>query len=185
MAQQFVRDGDEVELLAIWDTYPGPAPVPSLLHRLRVHARRFLRASASGRYRQFRGWLEGITRRLAPGLREKTDPSDERTDWYEANQSLIAACHRAGETYRPRPYPGRILLCRSDRRPDWEEFFVGEPYARWNPLARGGVDLRNLDTEHLKLLKEPHVSQLSTIMDSEIRVLDDRRRRSERGGGAN
>jgi acetoacetyl-CoA synthetase len=166
MAQQLTAMGERVDLLAIWDMYPGaPTPQP-LRSRLALHWQRLAREPFLGKARYVAVRLAGRFARLA-GRRRWAEPpkaAGEISPWFEIHRRLWIACRQAARDYDPVPYAGRLVLCRSDRRADWEEFLLGDPYERWNRLARRGVIRHEIDAEHLKLLKEPYVAQLASIM---------------------
>jgi amino acid adenylation domain-containing protein len=168
MARQLVAVGEAVSMLAVWDTYPGrPTRLP-LLRRLGLHARRFVRESPGGKVRYLfararrllgRVFRRGGGARSAP----RTWALERGSAWFEVNRRVWVSCRAAADAYHPGPYPGRLLLCRSDRR-DWDEFLLDDPYLRWDRLAEGGVIRRAVEAAHLKILKEPYVGRLGEIM---------------------
>jgi thioesterase domain-containing protein len=65
-------------------------------------------------------------------------------------------------SYRPRLYPGRIVLFRTQER---SLSLLGsreiEPQEIWARLATGGVDLRKVPGDHRSLFKEPNLGILA------------------------
>lgn len=65
--------------------------------------------------------------------------------------------HLAIERYKPRPYPGRIILFRP------AESISGDtdPLGGWGEFARGGVELVKVPGNHRTMLIEPNIADLS------------------------
>jgi thioesterase domain-containing protein len=56
--------------------------------------------------------------------------------------------------YKPRPYPGRVVYFRTR---DTAPHQCRDPYASWDRLARGGLEIYDIPGTHGDLLRPPHV----------------------------
>jgi amino acid adenylation domain-containing protein len=66
--------------------------------------------------------------------------------------AVYAAHGEALRRYRPAPYGGRVLLLRAEEGDD--------PAPAWRPLARGGLEVRDVPGDHFGMLRE-HVQPLA------------------------
>src|SRR2546423_1063894 len=75
--------------------------------------------------------------------------------------AVLAASLRAGLTYSPSAYPGRVTLIRTAARPDTfrasNRDDKRDPTWGWDAVARGGVDVHHVPGNHMSLLQDPHV----------------------------
>ena len=85
--------------------------------------------------------------------------------WAERQHLLLQRWHRvqrhefeapltraANATYRPKPYPGHIVLFQLTPRPANEQT---PPETRWRELALGGLEVVHLPGTHETLLSHP------------------------------
>jgi hypothetical protein len=63
--------------------------------------------------------------------------------------------------YKPRRYAGRAVLLRAASRTAW----VCDPLPTWQQVARGGLDVVLIPSDHLGLIQEPAVRQLALALD--------------------
>jgi acetoacetyl-CoA synthetase len=63
--------------------------------------------------------------------------------------------------YRPRRYPGPVVLLRAASRTPW----ICDPLPTWKHVARGGLDVVLIPSDHLGLVHEPAVRQLALALD--------------------
>ncbi len=75
-----------------------------------------------------------------------------------ALRNVRQACSRAAGDYEVQPYPGRVTLFRVREK---SADSLNDPYAIWWRMAEGGVELREINGDHLSLLKEPQVRFLA------------------------
>ncbi len=66
----------------------------------------------------------------------------------------------ATQAYRPRPYPGRLLLIQSGEHASRSRRDAGG----WPPLARAGVDLHIVSGTHHTMVEAPHVAMVATLL---------------------
>jgi phthiocerol/phenolphthiocerol synthesis type-I polyketide synthase E len=181
MAQQLTRNGEEVALLALFDTLNwSKIPPYSILsktyhqgERLLFHARNFMLVSFRDKMKFFQEKLKILRTRsnlwrgmLSRKLRKS--PSRSRSE-----SSLLAQIwditDRAAIKYVARPYPGRI----TDFRPlkQYSKYFGPDVY--WEGLARGGYDVVVLPVYPAGMLLEPFVKQLAAELTVSVdRAMD-------------
>ncbi|HEX6292500.1 MAG TPA: amino acid adenylation domain-containing protein [Herpetosiphonaceae bacterium] len=70
---------------------------------------------------------------------------------------VFTASLEAMQSYRPRPYPGRVTLFRAGDRP---LDAAGETLG-WDALAADGVQVQVLPGDHYTILRQPHVTTLA------------------------
>jgi thioesterase domain-containing protein len=67
--------------------------------------------------------------------------------------------NEASSQYVPGVYPGRVTVYRAT-----EKVFYTNSYLKsglgWGKLAAGGVEIHDIPSDHLGILKEPHVQVL-------------------------
>jgi len=63
--------------------------------------------------------------------------------------------------YKPRWYAGRVvLLCAASRAAG-----IPDPLPTWKSVARGGLEVVVIPSDHLGLIQEPAVRQLAVALD--------------------
>jgi acyl-coenzyme A synthetase/AMP-(fatty) acid ligase/thioesterase domain-containing protein/acyl carrier protein len=77
--------------------------------------------------------------------------------WYSAYHGIQAI-----RNYRPAPYDGRVVLVRCTQTP-------GPRDLGWGAVARGGLEILDLDSHHDEILTEPHVRELASKLAPLIR----------------
>jgi aspartate racemase len=144
MASQLQSRGEEVSLLALFDTYASnPKPVnKSLLHLLLHPTWSQLQQLPSALRKKIRRTL--LARRL-PGLLKK----------------VMSTNARAAEQYQLRPYSGKATLLRAGD--SWR--VADDPYAKWAQLL-GTLETIRIPGAHMDMLREPHVGILAERLKS-------------------
>ncbi len=137
MAQRLRAQGEEVGLLAMFDTYPFRIkPVTSsLLSFFRVPTQQQL--------------MYVLPKTIKKGIRR-------RIVWVglpRAIKNVLRACYEAEGKYELRPYSGRVTLFRATEALTTEH----DPHARWRELARGGVEIQEIEGHHADIIIEPQV----------------------------
>jgi aspartate racemase len=137
MAQQFQAQGEQVGLLAMFDTYPFRLkPVTSsLMSFFRIPSQQQLR------YVLPKTIKKGIRRRIV---------------WIglpRAIKNVLRACYEAERQYQLRPYSGRITLFRATQALTREN----DPHALWQELASDGVEIQEIEGHHADIIIEPQV----------------------------
>jgi len=139
MAQKLEAQGEEMALLALFDTYPGKmesrgAQLKNLFSLPLKEQASFVLKKGSFVMMTLRKRLE--LRMLPPALR-----------------NVRQACAKAAANYDVQPYSGRVTLFRVREKSVGS---LNDPYAIWWRVT-AGVDLREISGDHLSLLKEPQV----------------------------
>ncbi len=144
MARLLLARGEEVALLALFDTFPGKyEPTASLLVKLgRMPVRDqfdYVRRK-TGQYA--RNWKRRIDRMFLP----------------QALKNVRRGIHVAGTHYSPQPYEGAVTLFRAS-----EKSLRGDhdPDAGWTELARGGLQIFEIPGGHVSIMSEPQVQLLA------------------------
>jgi thioesterase domain-containing protein len=63
-------------------------------------------------------------------------------------------CLQAEKEYMPRPYPGRVILFRSNHKPLGQ---LSDPRAGWSTYAARGLEICEIEGNHENILLEPQV----------------------------
>jgi amino acid adenylation domain-containing protein len=193
IAQQLTAAGDEVALLAVFDTggpgYPRTLAASGLSRqKLRVQGlgRRvsgqlwnlwtldrgqrlaYVRAKmkkAGVKYRRkTRQRLMRLAKRLPASVSRRLLPSYVNARWALLEfQNSIA---QALNSYTHRVYPGRMVLFRATKQPIG---IVPDPTLGWGPFVAGGLEIHDVAGGHGEIVVEPSVrflaSQLSACID--------------------
>ena len=143
IAQQLVASGEEVPVLALFDTYDPKEYVAVMKRETRPH----------------QPIKVGIVRRIAQFYfgRGKALPLRLRHTY------IIDMYNRAVKSYQVKPYNGRITLLRTVES-------SGPVDMGWAPLAKGGVEIHEVPGNHYNMVKEPHVAHLARELAQVIEV---------------
>lgn len=161
MAQQLHAQGQQVALLALFDTYNLSAIPPATSFRYKLY-----------NFWQEIGFFRGNLSLLKPKekltfLLESAKWSQRRIMARRSQLPLVSLRHihnQAGMNYLPQVYPGRVTLFQScgfkkDKTPQ----------VNWEEIAAGGMDVHELPVYFGGMLVEPFVSslakQLKTCLD--------------------
>jgi thioesterase domain-containing protein/acyl carrier protein len=151
-AQQMVAAGEEVALLAIYDTFTPKAQVlRPRWQRIGLHA--YMLAVRNDRRAYIRDQL-GARR----GRRELRDALERYANAGPEPGKRPAlqvehANYRAAARYQPRPYPGVITLYRSAHRSEAAAFYRLEKTSNgWGAVAPGRVRVIELPGTHFTIL---------------------------------
>jgi len=174
VAQQLVRDGEEVALVAILDTM-----LPSALRRDwgRWMAEKVRRARSQG----FGHLVRAVARKLGFGSSSGVEEARAKHDLEpgDAGALKLAAVRdriysEATRRYPVRPYGGSALLVRATERSFFDSD-VSDPTYGWGSVV-GHLDACDIDGDHLSILREPNVAELAR------QLLPRLRRGAARGG---
>jgi amino acid adenylation domain-containing protein len=160
MACRLRADGEDVSLLALFDTRgPGFTPRPTV-QRLLVHARR-LRAT-SDKLGYVRDRALAAYERLA--RRRALRPANALAALLPtpALRAVVAACLEAARLYRPAAYPGRLTVLRTPE--PGLEFWYPDPQFGWGSLARAGVDVYDIPMHHDDILRPDNLAPVAQCL---------------------
>ncbi|MGA8763862.1 MAG: amino acid adenylation domain-containing protein [Candidatus Sulfotelmatobacter sp.] len=167
MAQQLVRQGETVALVAMIDAhnhayYRNPFKDGRYTARIKYHLSNLLRMDAGetsaylvDRLDEARRKIERITWRLT------TDRGGHSDDRFRNSDSIV---HPAFSRYEPQPYPGKITLLQSSEWPKspYFDFKVG-----WDGLA-GSIDFHRVPGDHAYMFDDPNVNAVAALLQSHL-----------------
>jgi len=173
MAQILSREGEEVQLLAMLDTY-------NFSRALKVSLRSFLLQKAKFHLANL---VHLRPDRMVKYLKEKTRlalggelanlmtsmPGSSRENGVSRATSGVEAevqgiNDHAAETYDPKPYPGVVSLFK----PRFNYKFYPDPKMGWGDLALGGLDIVEVAVNPHSMLLEPYVQVLAAQLKERI-----------------
>ncbi len=150
IAQQLREIGETVELVCLLDSHaPGTSHSKPLSRRLGIHAKKIGKDGLS--------YLKDKLEEKLKGAGTQGGQADARA----------AARSLAFHSYRPRPYPGPMVLFRAEERDEFESD-SGENMMGWGPLAAGPFEVVSVPGDHLGILKAPNVIVLADGLRSAL-----------------
>ncbi len=170
IAQQLREQKQDVKLLVMFDTYNhnGTAPQMSFRNKVRYlrqkaqfHWANVAQLSWSGRIAYLREKFRGARTREVGSLWVKLVGVTKHWQFHMAKANtgikLEEVNDRAGHSYRPNPYPGRIALFQ----PHTNYHFMDKPCMGWTGLAAGGLEVIDLPVYPGGMFVEPYVQTLA------------------------
>jgi len=174
MTQILNARGETVEFLGLIDTNVPEHALPLgawtrlQWDRLRRHRREFRSDRDRGRFSRYYGDAIGrVWIRLQVWLRLRSRPEvrwplDIRLP--PLLKQVREAAVLAFVKYKPRRYAGRVVLFRAASRDAGDS----DPLPTWKHVARGGLDVVEIPSDHLGLIQEPAVRQLAAALDRHL-----------------
>jgi thioesterase domain-containing protein len=168
MARQLVRDGEQVDLLALLDTMPPAARLdPADTDDCAVLS--WLAGDLAEQTGRTLALPVEELRRLSPDERvlhvaeclalAGVELPGDRAVWIRNFLKGYRARIDAAQRYAPLPYPGQITLFRAkERDPDAER---DDPLAGWSALSDRPLAVFATPGRHAEMVFEPHVSVLA------------------------
>jgi amino acid adenylation domain-containing protein len=154
MARQLHEQGQKVALLALFDTLgPGEEELVPVPERALRHLSNIFRFGPSYLLERIKEKLEALY--LKVSLLSGRSTSD--------NLQLIALMQEndeASRNYLPGVYPGRVTIFRATEKVFYTDSYLNSGLG-WGKLAAGGVEIHDVPSDHLGILKEPHVKVLA------------------------
>jgi phthiocerol/phenolphthiocerol synthesis type-I polyketide synthase E len=176
MAQQLQSRGEEVALLALFDTLNWyKVPLPSIwgkgyheAERLVFHAANFLGLDFAGKAKFFSEKIKVLRSRVPVwrGMLLAKFAKDSHSGKSRSRLlgNIWQANDRAGFDYAPQPYQGVI----TDFRPIKQYRKGSKPGLKWDRLAQGGQEIVLLPVYPAGMLLEPFVNHLATALRRSI-----------------
>jgi thioesterase domain-containing protein len=163
MARLLEGVGEGSGLLMLIDSYPPGAIRPKTgFAKFRVHLREMVRNSPREMWAYVASRVARRTRRGGRSAPEH-DPTLGRS--LQARVADVERrCRLAADRYMPGPYGGPISMLRALRLSHWHFVDPGDPTCGWGRLAAGGVEVHEIDCEHLDVFTEPHISELGRLI---------------------
>ncbi len=142
MAQQLHDAGEEVPLLALFDTYDPLEYAADMARGARWYdpAKNLVYRWLGQRALRKHGRIEN------PKVR---------------HHYIIDTYDKAITSYRPEPFTGAITVFKASAT-------TGPDHMGWERLAKGGVDVVHITGDHYNLIKEPHVRLLTAELAKRI-----------------
>jgi amino acid adenylation domain-containing protein len=170
MAQQLAAAGEEVDLLALFDTAPhtpdtikvDPGDPADVVWWTVGGVAGYGAASrvSIDELRPYEGReqvRQMIVRMNAPLLLDES-----RVDDILLLTELRAANLQAQSTYTPRPYPGSLTYFRTAGSEDASGHCAGEAF--WGALARGGTVAHRVGGTHSTILNDPYIQEIAEAL---------------------
>lgn len=181
MAQQLRAAGEEVRLLALFDTNaPGyPRFLPTMTawrrkldhwcDRVELHWGNLCASSGRQKLAYIREKLQRWRKQLRWKRQHLWDQFRElagRVFWPVAIKQARAVGYRAATVYTPRPYAGPLTLFRATERPRgiYPDLTLG-----WQPLAQGGLTIYDTPGYHGAIVREPRAGVLAGQLTDALR----------------
>lgn len=190
MAQQLHASGDEVALLAVFDTggpgYPKTTPVSTFARywqKVRNFAGRVhhycwaLRTLEPGQrlpyvrrkatkarvkyIRQFRRTVLKFARKLSPAVGQALFSSYLNARW--ALFEFETSIGKALDSYVHKAYPGRMTIFRASNQPLG---IYPDPTLGWEPFVTGGLQIHEVPGNHGTIMVEPGVRFLAERLNA-------------------
>jgi len=172
IAQQLVRAGQEVGLLALFDTRaPG---YPRLRREAPARFRLFRRLGNPFPQPPDRRWSE-MRREMFRIWARRMDTCWRRLAGRPVSQeslylSFLNVAFAAKRHYHPLPYPRPITLFRVPAQPS-SEIYETDPLLGWGELAAGGLEIVDVEGFHGQpMFREPYVGGLADKLRERLRV---------------
>jgi thioesterase domain-containing protein len=161
MAQQLVRQGERVAVLALFDTYgPNYEDQSTSSQRLRIHLNNLSKLSLKEKLTYFADRLEHTFRSRIPQLWQQRyfQIADLMLSPEQRLISQVSSSNlEAAEKYRPAVYQGKITLFRAEIRRAYGFF---DPNGGWQGLALEGIDVYEVPGDHISMLLKPEKAQI-------------------------
>lgn len=150
MARRLERDGQQVAMLGILDTWVMENTYSIFFH-LEHYAGRLIWLKGLG----FRDQMSFVKRKAERALElfGETNPTPE-----EIAKRKHHDVYLPGPNFVPRIYDGRITVFRVKKQPRQR---IRDQQLGWGKLARAGVEVHFIPGNHLNVLKEPQVQGLA------------------------
>jgi amino acid adenylation domain-containing protein len=168
MAQQLRAAGEEVALLVLFDSHNPEQPVrlSSIGKRIRLaldessglppsEKRRYIALRIAAMLKRKAGNVQEVTCNLLELLHKTRKPDGENAygGLWPLEMPVRITLRRATAKYRPRGYPGRIVLLRAIA-PDGHECADDRG---WTEVAEGGLEIHDIPGKHTTIFERPHV----------------------------
>jgi acyl transferase domain-containing protein/thioesterase domain-containing protein len=157
VAQQLIAGGQAVGFLGMLDTVQWQSSAHALRSLTFRDLLSFYRAGLTAEFGDaaYEGALFGPfwnhLSRKSSGLFSRLTRGNGATTSRESI-SIKEAHRRAGLSYRPSRYPGRLTLFRSTTRGPWDHC---DEFLGWADLAALGIELHHVPSNHQTILEEP------------------------------
>jgi len=168
MARQLEQEGQNVALLALFDTHP-PGEAGSAI-RLRHTVSRATRVTrllhGPDRAASLRRGVETARLLLQARLRRMLVMWLRHGGWLPRTQRNVTLANRGAlRDYVPRAYGGRITMFKAAQP---ESRCPRDPVPGWMSLTAGGLEIHEVPGTHLTMVFEPHARTLAEQLASRL-----------------
>jgi thioesterase domain-containing protein/acyl carrier protein len=164
MAQQLQAEGEEVALVALFDSLaPNSLARMPLVQRLKLHGQLLLKQGLPYLLEKAQPLIKLLQQKFFARSDRQLQPSREgvpQTITEKAPQDIRQEVRqRASRLYFPQPYSGKMVLFYAMER----DAFEGEcdRDLGWKSVAAGGLQIYDVPGNHLGILKDPNVRALA------------------------
>lgn len=163
IAQQLCAAGEEIGLVALFDTSRGKTSRNSAWHRIARHWTHIRRFGP--------GYIaELMTHKLRTLTSPKVDTIDSAAREEEALQALQGIRTKlylqASRRYVAHPYSGKLSLFRAQDRPVWET--DTDPLLGWGDIANGELEVTDVPGSHIGMLEMPNVAEWAGKLSEDL-----------------
>lgn len=174
MAQRLTRAGHDVPALLFLDTYPGKPNWPFRCHA-EVLARQTLGALRALRKCGPRQVFGELVRRgcslidylAASGVGMLRPPEVVAEGWSDESRRVYLATYNAGESYRPAPYAGKVVIVRPT---ELEDLMPSSPARAWRSFL-ADMETRQIPGSHLGMVEQNAAATAAAMGDSLQRLM--------------
>ena len=184
IAQCLQRDGQEVPLLALLDTYnfarmERPRLLRFLLQKISFHLDNLA-------HLPWRNWPDYFSKKvriardgefssLLTSLKHSVYYRGANGDVRPITKSVQETNERAADIYQPKPYAGNVIVFRPKANYD----FYPDPRMGWGDFVTGRLDIVELPVNPHAMLLEPHVQLLASLLRDAVCKADGSRQVSD------
>ncbi|NJS12148.1 MAG: amino acid adenylation domain-containing protein [Microcoleus sp. CSU_2_2] len=170
MARQLHDRGEKVALLGLLDTYgPSVSKDLSVTKKSRLVATRILQLKPAVFVEKaksnLRGKIEMLTYMIYRILIKLYRAFDRPLPIYLEDFTNIQLNEEASRYYVAGVYPGRAILFKAV---ETAILFGADSELGWGEIVRGGIEIHEIPSNHLGMLKEPHVQLLGEALQAVI-----------------
>ena len=158
--------GQEVALFAVIDTWVLQNSQRPWLWRVDYFQQRLREASSRGLAEQFQLYKQAATNQI----RRLMGKMPARKDWQESYWP---------SNYIPTRFRAPVVLFKRPKQPF---YYVKDPQMGWGARTTSGVEIHEIDFDHLYLLREPHVGVLGEKLAACIERASSQSRHSRERG---
>ncbi len=172
IARRLIAAGESVPFLGLLDTYaPGTVVTVPPVKKLGRHIWKLARMSTSHAWQYISARVRRRAREAAFHIRERRGiHAGSALDLEQRIEQTSIRCERAMGRYLAQPFPGRLTIVRALQLIDWMEVHDPTGTCGWSSLCEG-VDVIDINCEHLDLFNEPHISELAQRLDDVLERL--------------
>ncbi|HEX6719581.1 MAG TPA: amino acid adenylation domain-containing protein [Pyrinomonadaceae bacterium] len=168
MAAQLEAEGQEIALLAIFDTWDILTlnrlwKVDYYVRRMKFLLRQSRREQLNAVIKKFRGFLQNIVARAVPD----SQPLVPHNPWKTGYKPNIK--------FDPKLYSGRLTVYRIQRQPYYR---IRDEALGWRKRVRGGVDVEYVPGGHSTILRDPNAQVMARNLRERIQAVKRKKSKS-------